>query len=175
MATTSPTPEISRQWHRPRPRPVCGRIQRRNGSILWRSNPFLTEPGYYTNATPTVADGVVVAGFSASEGDPWGHGGVALLNARTGALMKISYTVPRRDWGTEQEPLYAGGGVWTAPAVDDRGYAYYGTGNPYSKKTEHQNTNAILKLDIDRSRARSAGSWARLMATLTSTSNWSKR
>ena len=132
--------------------PYAVALNRRNGSILWRSDPFLTEPGYYTNATPTVADGVVVAGFSASEGDPWGHGGVALLNARTGALMKISYTVPRRDWGTEQEPLYAGGGVWTAPAVDDRGYAYYGTGNPYSKKTEHQNTNAILKLDIDRSR-----------------------
>jgi hypothetical protein len=49
---------------------------------------------------------------------------------------------------------YAGGGIWTAPAVDEaNGYAYAGTSNPYSKKIEHQNTNAVLKIDIDPERA----------------------
>lgn len=51
----------------------------------------------------------------------------------------------------------SGGGVWTTPALDlQRGYAYFGTGNPAfnasnfdpALQTNHPNTNALIKVDI---------------------------
>ena len=114
--------------------------------VLWRSEPIVEGPGYYTNATAVVTNGLLLAGFSPAEGDPDERGGLAIFDARTGRLLKRVYSIP-------QEALaegYAGGGIWTAPAVDaGNGYAYAGTSNPYSKKIEHENTNAILKIDID--------------------------
>jgi outer membrane protein assembly factor BamB len=131
-------------------RVALGRI---TGARLWTSTPMVTAAGYYTNATPTVADGVVVAGFSATEGDPFGHGGVGLLDARTGKVLAVTHTVPPSAWGTAANPQYAGGGVWTTPAADAAsGYAYMGSGNPYSKKIQYPRTDALLKLDIDRRR-----------------------
>lgn len=134
--------------------PYVVALDRLTGHTVWTSMPVVTADGYYSNATPTVADGVVVAGFSATEGDPFGHGGVGLLDARTGKILTITYTVPPSQWGTAAEPLYAGGGVWTTPAADAAsGYAYMGSGNPYSKKIQYPRTDALLKLDINRHRS----------------------
>ena len=129
--------------------PYAVALSRRDGSLLWRSAPLQAGAGYYTNATPVVHDGLVLAGYSPAEGDPTGVGGLAILDAGTGALLTRAEVVPAEDFARG----YAGGGVWTAPAVDvAHGYAYVGTGNPYSKKIEHENTNAIVKVDLDRSR-----------------------
>lgn len=129
--------------------PYALALSRRDGSLLWRSAPLHAGAGFYTNATPVVHDGLVLAGYSPAEGDPTGVGGVAILDAGTGALLTRAEVVPPADFAAG----YAGGGVWTAPAVDTaNGYAYAGTGNPYSKKVEHPNTNAIVKIDVDRSR-----------------------
>lgn len=117
------------------------------GEVVWRSEPTMTGDGYYTNATAVVAGDVLLAGFSPAEGDPKGQGGIALLDAHTGDLLQRVFAIPEADQGE-----YAGGGIWTAPAVDDDLYAYAGTSNPYSKKVEHQNTNAILKIDVDPTR-----------------------
>lgn len=118
--------------------------------VLWRSKPIVEGEGYYTNATPVVTDGLLLAGFSPAEGDADERGGIAILDARTGRLLERVYSIPQAAF----EQGYAGGGIWTAPAVDtENGYAYAGTSNPYSKKIEHQNTNAILKIDIDPRRA----------------------
>jgi polyvinyl alcohol dehydrogenase (cytochrome) len=47
---------------------------------------------------------------------------------------------------------FAGGGIWSTAAVDRRtGYAYLGTGNPFSAH-EHPNTNAVVKVDLDQRR-----------------------
>lgn len=125
----------------------------RTGRPRFRSAPIVTDDGAYTNATPTLAGGVLVAGFSAPEGDPFGHGGLALVDARTGRRLALTYTVPPEEWGTKEQPRFAGGGVWTTPAIDSRGhYAYMGTGNPFSKKVQHERTDAILKVDIARKR-----------------------
>lgn len=130
--------------------PYALALSRRDGSVLWRGAPMKAGPGYYTNATPVVYDGLVLAGYSPAEGDPTGVGGVALYDAATGALVTRAEVVPAADFAQG----YAGGGVWTAPAIDTRnGYAYAGTGNPYSKKIEHANTNAIVKIDVRRDRA----------------------
>ncbi|MGZ6764693.1 MAG: outer membrane protein assembly factor BamB family protein [Nocardioidaceae bacterium] len=118
--------------------------------VLWRSRPIVSGRGYYTNATPVVSHGLLLAGFSPAEGNPKGRGGVTILDARTGRLLKRVYTIPHHAFTKG----YAGGGIWTAPAVDTRhGYAYAGTGNPYSKKIAHQNTDAIIKIDVDPARA----------------------
>jgi outer membrane protein assembly factor BamB len=113
--------------------------------------------GYYTQATPVIAGRVLIVGFSPVEGDPNERGGVTLFrlpsSARSSAPWHstVVYTIPDADF--QNPPHYAGGGIWTAPAVDlDNGYAYAGTSNPYSKKVEHENTNAILKIDVDPSR-----------------------
>ncbi|MDP3714044.1 MAG: PQQ-binding-like beta-propeller repeat protein [Mycobacteriales bacterium] len=117
------------------------------GAVAWRSRPVETSPGYYTNATPVVHDGILVFGFSAPEGNPASRGGYALLDLRTGRILDRSYVVPDADFAAG----YAGGGVWTAPAIDEeQGFAYMGTANPYSKKIEHPNTNAIIKVDLNR-------------------------
>ena len=117
--------------------------------VLWRSKPMVAGEGYYTNATAVVTNGLLLAGFSPAEGDPDERGGLAIFNARTGRLLKRVYSIPQDAF----DKGYAGGGIWTAPAVDaEQGYAYAGTSNPYSKKIEHENTNAILKIDIDPTR-----------------------
>lgn len=134
--------------------PYLVALDARTGAQLWRSAAVVTDAGAYTNATPTLAGGVIVAGFSAPEGDPYGHGGMAFVDAADGTVLKTTYTVPPSEWGTPAQPLYAGGGVWTTPAIDAvNGYAYMGTGNPFSKKIQHPNTNAILKVDIRRARS----------------------
>ena len=134
--------------------PYVAALDAATGAVEWTSRPIVTTAGYYTNASPTVAGGVVVAGFSAPEGDPYGHGGFGLLDAATGKLLAVTYTVPPSAWGTPSNPGYAGGGVWTTPAADPKaGFAYIGTGNPFSKQTQYPTTDAILKVDIDPDRS----------------------
>lgn len=129
--------------------PYAIAFDRHTGAMAWRSERLATGAGYYTNATPVVANGIVLAGISPAEGDPTGRGGVALIDVRTGRVLRRAWTVPDEDYARG----YAGGGIWTAPAVDLVGkYAYAGTGNPFSKTVEHPNTNAIVKIDIDRHR-----------------------
>jgi outer membrane protein assembly factor BamB len=129
--------------------PYAVAFSRKDGDLVWRSEPLQSGAGYYTNATPVVYDGLVLAGYSPAEGDPTGRGGIAILDAATGELVKRVSVVPDEAFADG----YAGAGVWTAPAVDAKaGYAYAGTGNPYSKTIEHEHTNAIVKIDLDRSR-----------------------
>lgn len=126
--------------------PYVASLDRHDGRQLWRSGPIETHPGAYTNAGLARWRDEVVAGFSAPEGDPHGVGGVAIVRTTDGALLRRTYSIPPEDAAYG----FAGGGVWTTPAVDEQaGVAYYGTGNPYSKKKEHPRTNAILKLDLD--------------------------
>jgi outer membrane protein assembly factor BamB len=150
-----------------------------NGAVEWRSAPLVPvddyHRGYYTNATPVVTGHVLIAGFSAAEGDEKGHGGFTLIEASTGAILQTTYAIPRRAWADgcpdnsaeamADEGVFAntpfppdrscaGGGVWTTPAVDTAsGYAFMGTGNPFNKKGDgYPTTNAIIKVDVDRSR-----------------------
>jgi outer membrane protein assembly factor BamB len=120
------------------------------GKQRWQSAPLVSDPGSYSNASPALLNGVLIAGFSEPEGVVSAHGGFALVDAASGALLARTYTIPPADWVKG----FGGGGIWSTAAIDaSSGYAYLGTGNPYSKKTEHPRTNAIIKVDIDRRRA----------------------
>jgi len=97
-----------------------------------------------------VADGLVVAGWSPPEGQDNGQGGFALIDASTGAIVRTTEIISAAD----QAKGYAGGGLWSTPAYDpSTHYLYWGAGNPDSKTMEDPHTNAILKIDLDRSSA----------------------
>ena len=109
-------------------------------------------------ASPVVYNGVVFAGVSGSaaetgdETDRYAfQGSFSLLDASTGAVLAKTYPVhPPIDPPDE----FAGAGIWSTPAVDTAtGHAYVGTGNPFNPRQEPQNSNAIIKVDIDASRA----------------------
>jgi polyvinyl alcohol dehydrogenase (cytochrome) len=122
-------------------------LGRSSGRILWKSKPLISASGYYTNASPTLAGGVVVVGYSDPEGNDAGSGGFALLNPSSGAIIRVTPTVSKAD----QAKGYAGGGLWDTPAFDPAtGYLYYGTGNPDSKTKQDPNTDAIVKVDLNR-------------------------
>lgn len=124
-------------------------LDERTGAVVWSSKPVSTYPGSYTNAASAVSRGLLFMGFSPPEGDPNGQGGWALIDTATGAIVKVTTTIPPAD----QAKGFAGGGIWSTPAFDTaRGYAYIGAGNPNSKTMEHPYTNSILKIDMVRSR-----------------------
>jgi outer membrane protein assembly factor BamB len=58
-------------------------------------------------------------------------GGVGILwalDAKTGKKLWHFNTVPNSLWGNKS--VNAGGGVWYPPAFDEKGFMYFGTGNP---------------------------------------------
>lgn len=137
--------------------PYAIALDRSSGAVVWRSPPFAppltssaAQAGSYTNASPIVANGYVVAGYSPPEGDSTATGGFSLIDAATGQVVKTTPTIPPAD----QAQGYSGGGLWSTPAYDaDTEYVYFGAGNPGSKTKEHPNTDAILKIDLDPSRS----------------------
>ena len=129
-------------------RPYAIALDAHTGDPVWQSAPLTTQAGSYTNASPAISNGIVVAGWSPTEGDGSEQGGVALLDAESGATLATVYTVPLAD----QAKGFAGGGIWSTAAFDRNGYAYVGAGNPNSKTEEDPHTNAILKIDVDRDR-----------------------
>jgi polyvinyl alcohol dehydrogenase (cytochrome) len=129
--------------------PYVAALDRTSGALLWKSAPIAAGDGMYTNASPVLANGFVVAGYSPAEGDPASTGGFAVLDPATGAIEKVTPTIPPAD----QAKGFAGGGLWSTPAYDPATkYLYWGAGNPSSKQQQHPNTDAILKIDLSRSR-----------------------
>jgi polyvinyl alcohol dehydrogenase (cytochrome) len=130
--------------------PYVAALDRTTGALLWKSAPIVSGNGYYTNASPVLANGLIVAGYSPAEGDPAATGGFALIDPATGSIEKVTPTIPPAD----QAQGFAGGGLWSTPAYDPATkYLYWGAGNPSSKQKQHPNTDAILKIDLSRSRA----------------------
>ena len=99
---------------------------------------------------PRPRNGFIEAGYSPPEGNPTATGGFALINAKTGKVVKTTPTIPE----AAQAEGYAGGGLWSTPAYDSKTkYLYWGAGNPNSKTKQYRTTDAILKIDVDPSRA----------------------
>ena len=71
--------------------PYAIALNKSTGAVVWKSAPFappLTssalQAGSYSNSSPIVANGFILAGWSPPEGDPTASGGFALINAKTG-------------------------------------------------------------------------------------------
>jgi outer membrane protein assembly factor BamB len=81
-------------------------------------------PGYH--------DGIVyVSTVPLNTSSSYEGGGVGILwalDAKTGKKLWHFDTVPKDLWGNPK--VNAGGGVWYPPAFDEKGFMYFGTGNP---------------------------------------------
>jgi polyvinyl alcohol dehydrogenase (cytochrome) len=152
-------------------------LDQRTGKVLW-STVVDRQFGADAVSSPVVHDGLVWVGVSgtAAEGSDsdrtafQGSSGVIAAKPlvapafspptaprasgrrhyRPGEIIRKAWTIPAREWPKG----YAGGAQWGTVSVDPAtGYGYVGTGNPFNYDSEHRNTNALLKLDLDRRRA----------------------
>jgi outer membrane protein assembly factor BamB len=88
-----------------------------------------------------------------------GVGVLWALEAKTGAQLWHFDTVPQNLWSSENVSINTGGGLWYAPAFDEHGAMYVGTGNPgpfpgtnqfpwgSSRPGPNLYTDSIVKLD----------------------------
>jgi outer membrane protein assembly factor BamB len=129
-------------------KPFITAVNKLTGTEVWRKV-VDTRPGSFINASPVPFNGMVFVGFAGDEYAPGSRGGYAIVRESDGALLKSNYTIPTADFNAG----YQGGSVWSSAAIDpEAGYAFVGAGNPTSHDKEHQNTNAILKIDVDPAR-----------------------
>jgi hypothetical protein len=119
------------------------------GKLLWQSAEIYF--GYETQqqSSAVVFDGVQVLFTTGPDNDPQAMQGYGLIDAATGKVLYKTTTIPMADI----KKGYRGGGVWGTPTVDVRTrYLYVGTSNPESKTREHAYDDAIIKVDLDRTR-----------------------
>jgi outer membrane protein assembly factor BamB len=103
------------------------------------------------NASPELTpDGLLFMGFSGNEGSSAARGGYTILDAITGERLVHSYTINDAEYAAG----YRGASVWCTGAYDAASkYMYACGGNPASKQLEARYSDALLKIDLDRSRA----------------------
>ncbi|HEU0130572.1 MAG TPA: PQQ-binding-like beta-propeller repeat protein [Mycobacteriales bacterium] len=139
--------------------PYVAAFDQATGAVDWWTQPIDTQPGSDSYSSPVVVQGAVVVGVSGGsaelgdEADRYAfQGSLNFVDATDGTILKKTWTVHAPSATPADD--YAGGGVWSTPAVDTAtGYAYVGAGNPFRPQAEHPHTNAVLKLDVDRTRA----------------------
>jgi polyvinyl alcohol dehydrogenase (cytochrome) len=131
--------------------PYMAALDQQTGKILWKTVVSHAK-GSYTNSSPAVINGLVFIGISGPENVDQKvrfPGGFALLDEATGKIVLRRYTTSKRD---DARGLKAGS-MWGTPVYDaDTGYMYEGTGQPANKNRESSLSNAIVKIDMDRSR-----------------------
>jgi polyvinyl alcohol dehydrogenase (cytochrome) len=132
--------------------PYVVALDQGTGRVLWRRT-VDWQIGSDAVSSPVVWDGMVWVGVSgtAAEGDAGERlgfqGSFALLDAVTGELLKKTWVIPPGEW----DDGFAGGAIWSTVAVDvETGIGYVGTGNPFNYDREHEHTNAVLKIDLNR-------------------------
>jgi outer membrane protein assembly factor BamB len=107
------------------------------GAVIWKT-PLGTEPDRFLFSSPLLYHGSIYEGI-ASCGDGRVRGGIAQLNAATGAVKHTLYTAPS---GCE------GANVWGSPTVDTAtGDIYFGTGDARSCSSAEPLAVAVVKTD----------------------------
>jgi polyvinyl alcohol dehydrogenase (cytochrome) len=130
-------------------RPRAAAFDVTDGHLLWKSDEIWFGYQATQQASAIVHNGIQVLFTTGPDFDPQARQGYGLIDAATGAVLYKSTTIPEADYGAG----YAGGGVWGTPTVDPAtNYLYVGTSNPESKTKEHAYDDAIIKLDLDRTR-----------------------
>ena len=132
--------------------PYVAALDIANGDVLWTTT-VEAQAGAGIHSSPLVIDGLVLVGWDTAgiefdaELRKTAYGGFVVIDADSGALLKRTYTIPIED----RPDGYSGGNIWSSFSADPTTkHAFIGTAAPYSPQAEHENTNAILKVDIDR-------------------------
>jgi outer membrane protein assembly factor BamB len=106
-------------------------LDKKTGKQLWST--VLVDNGRTgVDMAPGYHDGMVyVSTVPATIGLAYRAGAVGTLwalDAKTGEKLWHFDTVPPSLWGNKS--VNSGGGVWYTPAFDEKGFMYFGTGNP---------------------------------------------
>ena len=95
-------------------------LDAQTGAVLWQT-PLGTLPAYFLWSSPVVYNGSVYEGVASFGDCPLVRGEMVQMDATTGAIQHIFYTMPS---GCK------GAGVWGSPTVDAAaGTLYFGTSN----------------------------------------------
>ena len=107
----------------------------KTGEVKWKTALEKWENGYTITSAPLYYDGVVYSGIAGGEFGVRGR--LTALDAKTGAILWRSYTLPAPgERGSETWPpgtdhsMRGGATIWNTPALDpDLGLIYFVTGN----------------------------------------------
>lgn len=135
-------------------KPYVIAVDQDSGKTLWQTT-VDTQEGSDAVSSPIVYDGMVWVGVSgtAAEGAEEEtrvafQGNFVLLDEITGEIITKTYTIPPKLW----KKGYAGGAMWSTISIDPKtGFGFIGTGNPFNYDSEHERTNAVVKVDLNRS------------------------
>lgn len=112
-------------------------LNAQNGFILWRTR-LWTDRGTFLWSSPAYYHGSIYEGVASFGDCPLVRGKVMRLNANTGAIQDIFYTVPA---GCK------GAGVWSSPAIDARaGRVFFATGNVSRCPDRQPLANSLVEL-----------------------------
>ncbi|MBA2678856.1 MAG: PQQ-binding-like beta-propeller repeat protein [Ktedonobacteraceae bacterium] len=95
-------------------------LDAKSGQVLWRT-PLGIPPAYFLCGSPVVYNGSIYEGVSSYGDCPLVQGELVKMNASTGTIQQIFYTMPA---GCK------GAGVWDTPSIDEVAKTvYFGTSN----------------------------------------------
>jgi outer membrane protein assembly factor BamB len=132
--------------------PYTAALDQQTGQVLWKTVVDV-DPSAFINSSVALINGMVFVGICGPENGPNDRrhpGGFALLDPATGAIITRTYVVSAEDDARGLK----GASIWATPVWDpDTNYMYAGTGQPANKNRESSLSNAIIKVDVDPSRA----------------------
>jgi outer membrane protein assembly factor BamB len=107
-------------------------LDQETGKEVWSTQLVERSFGEGIDMAPGYHDGLVYVStvpLTATQAYPGGGVGVLwALDAKTGKKKWHFNTVPASLWGDTK--VNSGGGLWQPPSFDDKGFIYFGTGNP---------------------------------------------
>jgi polyvinyl alcohol dehydrogenase (cytochrome) len=136
--------------------PYVAAFDQDSGKVAWSTASLDQQPGADTYASPVLFDDVLMTGVSGGsaelgddESERYAFQGSALfLDTTDGRLLRKTYTIHPPN---EPADEFAGGAIWSTPAIDRKAKAaYVGSGNPFNPSEEHEHTNAVLRFDLDK-------------------------
>jgi outer membrane protein assembly factor BamB len=135
-------------------------LDQKTGKEVWATE-LVKRSGESIDMAPGYHDGLVyVSTVPLTATEAYRGGGVGVLwalDAKTGKKKWHFNTVPDSLWGNTK--VNSGGGLWQPPSFDDKGFIYFGTGNPApypgtpqepfgsSRPGPNLYTNSMVKLD----------------------------
>jgi alcohol dehydrogenase (cytochrome c) len=107
-------------------------LDQETGKAIWSTPLVVKSSGEGIDMAPSYDDGLVFVStvpLTATELYPGGGVGTLwALEAKTGKKKWHFDTVPKDLWGDTK--VNSGGGLWQPPSFDEKGFIYFGTGNP---------------------------------------------